>query len=297
MTEQISSLPVTGYRLSDLPSVTPSGSQLIEVGGSVEGVATLDSLATWVLRNHVIGTHVQAFDADLSAIAALTPADGNFLVGNGTTWVAESGATARASLGLTIGTHVQAFDADLSAIAALTPADGNFLVGNGTTWVAESGATARESLGAGQWGVTITTTPGNMPANQYSIGNTPTSGSTLVALLPVNRSFDEQPVVMAGAAVLTGFRVNVFQASGSPRTITVEVVKFTPSAGTTSLTGTVIGTATVTTVLNSRVMATGTVTVGNSVAGGDLIFISHRPTTSSTGEVFYFQSSLMFRYV
>jgi hypothetical protein len=35
-----------------------------------------------------------------SAIAALTPTDGNFIVGDGTTWVAESGATAIASLGI-----------------------------------------------------------------------------------------------------------------------------------------------------------------------------------------------------
>jgi hypothetical protein len=46
-----------------------------------------------------IGTNVQAYDADLAAIAALTPTDSNFIVGNGSAWVAESGATARTSLG------------------------------------------------------------------------------------------------------------------------------------------------------------------------------------------------------
>lgn len=48
----------------------------------------------------------------LVTIGGLTPTDGNVIVGNGSTWVAESGATARASLGLTIGTDVQAYDAD-----------------------------------------------------------------------------------------------------------------------------------------------------------------------------------------
>lgn len=38
-------------------------------------------------------------DAELLAIGALTPTDGNVIVGDGSTWVAESGATARASLG------------------------------------------------------------------------------------------------------------------------------------------------------------------------------------------------------
>ena len=45
-----------------------------------------------------IGTDVQAYDAQLADIAALTPTDGNFIVGDGTKFVLESGATARASL-------------------------------------------------------------------------------------------------------------------------------------------------------------------------------------------------------
>jgi hypothetical protein len=47
-----------------------------------------------------IGTDVQAYDADLTALGGLAKTDGNFIVGDGTTWVAESGATARSSLGL-----------------------------------------------------------------------------------------------------------------------------------------------------------------------------------------------------
>lgn len=47
-----------------------------------------------------IGTNVQAYDAGLVDIAGLAVTDGNIIVGDGTNWVAESGATARASLGL-----------------------------------------------------------------------------------------------------------------------------------------------------------------------------------------------------
>jgi hypothetical protein len=47
-----------------------------------------------------VGASVQAHDADLTAIGALAKADGNIIVGNGSTWVVESGATARTSLGL-----------------------------------------------------------------------------------------------------------------------------------------------------------------------------------------------------
>lgn len=51
----------------------------------------------------VIGTNVQAWDAQLDDIAALAVTDGNFIVGNGSNWVAESGNTARTSLGLGTG--------------------------------------------------------------------------------------------------------------------------------------------------------------------------------------------------
>jgi len=42
----------------------------------------------------------QPLDAQLTDIAGLTPTDSNFIVGNGTNFVAESGATVRTSLGL-----------------------------------------------------------------------------------------------------------------------------------------------------------------------------------------------------
>ena len=58
----------------------------------------------------------QAATATLTAIGALAVTDGNIIVGNGSTWVAESGATARTSLGLGTG----------------TPTNGQLLIGNGT---------------------------------------------------------------------------------------------------------------------------------------------------------------------
>ena len=47
-----------------------------------------------------IGTNIQAYDAQLADIAGLTPTDANFIVGDGSNFVLESGNTARASLGL-----------------------------------------------------------------------------------------------------------------------------------------------------------------------------------------------------
>jgi len=65
-----------------------------------------------------IGTDVLAYDAGLADIAGLSVTDGNIIVGNGTNWVAESGATARISLGLAIGTDVLAYDANLQSFVS-----------------------------------------------------------------------------------------------------------------------------------------------------------------------------------
>ena len=59
-----------------------------------------DASAARTTLGVVIGTDVQAYDAQLADVAGLTPADGNFIVGDGVNFVAESGATARTSLGL-----------------------------------------------------------------------------------------------------------------------------------------------------------------------------------------------------
>ena len=47
-----------------------------------------------------IGTNVQAFDAQLTDVAGLTPSDGGVIIGDGSNFVVESGATLRTSLGL-----------------------------------------------------------------------------------------------------------------------------------------------------------------------------------------------------
>jgi len=66
-----------------------------------------------------IGSDVQAYDAQLADIAGLTPTDGNIIVGDGSNFVAESGATARTSLGLGTG-DTPTFNGAAMGSAAIT---------------------------------------------------------------------------------------------------------------------------------------------------------------------------------
>ena len=90
-------------------------------------------------------------NAALTSLEGILPTDSNFIVGNGTKFVAESGATARTSLGVAIGTDVQAHGDVLDDFNTLTAAasDGQFIVATGAgVFAYESGSTALLSLGA-----------------------------------------------------------------------------------------------------------------------------------------------------
>jgi hypothetical protein len=82
---------------------------------------TLQNGGSNVVVDSDIGSTVQAYDADLTTLGGLAKTDGNFIVGNGTAWVAESGATARTSLGL--GTAATSATGDFATAAQGTLAD------------------------------------------------------------------------------------------------------------------------------------------------------------------------------
>ena len=96
-TVQFKTVSGTGFTFSATEKnavlVYADGTNVVEVSNQLAGL--------------VVGTDVQAYDAQLADIAGLAVTDGNFIVGDGSNFVAESGATARASLSLDTGNDVQ----------------------------------------------------------------------------------------------------------------------------------------------------------------------------------------------
>ena len=94
-----------------LGSIATQNSDNISItGGAITGITDIAiadggtgaSTATGARTNLglAIGSDIQAYDSNLDDISELSVADGNIIVGNGTKFVAESGSTARNSLGL-----------------------------------------------------------------------------------------------------------------------------------------------------------------------------------------------------
>lgn len=117
----------TGAGTAALATFTAFGRSLVD---------DADATAARTTLGLVIGTNVQAYDAELAALAGLTSAadKGIQFTGAGTaatydltafakTFLDDADAAAvRTTLGLVIGTNVQAYDAELAALAGLTSA-------------------------------------------------------------------------------------------------------------------------------------------------------------------------------
>ena len=131
-----------GFNSSGEPAIFSSG---IDAGSTtvpsyfntvIEGSSS--EAAFKILTNLESGLDIQAWDAQLDDIAALSPSDNDFIVASGTGFVVESGTTAATRL-----------SSGLGDIAGLTLSDNDFIVVSGTSFVVESGTTAIDRLDAG----------------------------------------------------------------------------------------------------------------------------------------------------
>lgn len=99
---------MSGVTITSSPITTSSATI---TGGTITGITDItvadggtgasDAATARANLGLAIGSNVQGWDTNLDQIAALTPTDSNFIVGNGSAWVAENADTALTSLGVT----------------------------------------------------------------------------------------------------------------------------------------------------------------------------------------------------
>lgn len=125
-----------GTAFDKLPPLSGNADEMVAINPGGDGQTSYGAAAARAL----IGAQQQADTLD--DIGGLTPTDGGIIVGDGSNFGLETGATARASIG------AQAAHQNLADIASLTPSDGGIIVGDGSNFGLETGSTARASIGA-----------------------------------------------------------------------------------------------------------------------------------------------------
>jgi len=217
-TQDSDNIDITGGSVTGITDIT------IADGGT--GASTAEDARTNL--GVAIGSDVQAHDDKLDDISVVAVTDSNFIVGDGTNFVGESGLTARTSLGLgTIATqdsdNIDITGGSVTGITDLLVADG----GTGASTLTDGGIV----LGSGTGAITVTAQPTNGQLLVGSTGNDPVL-STLTA--GVGISIDNTAGGVTVSSVASGMGYN--EIAGTTQQAVADTVYTCNNAGLVTVT-------------------------------------------------------------
>jgi len=202
-------------------NIADSGDGKVIVAGGTSAI-----LGTGVTLN--IGGNISS-GSRLNDISLLTPTDGNIIVGNNTTWVAESGATARTSLGLGTGDSPQFTNLTLtgtivnSSTVAATRLTGSFTGsftgdGSGLTGLPTGAITSYTNAANNRLITSVDSTSVNGEANLTFDGSTLSLTGNFTATSHITGS----GLNLTAAPALTTDTVAIWSAAGDLGTRTID---------------------------------------------------------------------------